>query len=406
MNEILFENFVDYLRERDDVLGLLLVGSRVFGMADTHSDIDVYIVVSGSQPELIGNEIRRVVRRDYRPMLRIDLSNQAILAFDDLRGFALIGSKFELTRFDFVHAELLFDKTDGRLTQLADAKRSLSEQEIELQLRRHLKQFIRCTCRSLQNNIEGNWGAARLDAAEASTHLISCLFALEGRVAPYHRYLQLELGDDELFKKVVLCAAADLDAQREVYARIRRGAVARGFGEDFEVWGHRNAGEVRSSANLIDARHWRRAFCRSKGALRSFFEAYRPLSGDCVEHQLKTHLELFVHVTYRSVICNVRNEDAPAMLYASDAIAPLIGCLMALEGRMSPLNRSLRQKLGNDELYDDILRFAQADIDTQRLFYGRIKQAAVAQGFGHVYDAWGGSKLAVLDRQDNQRGSV
>ncbi len=166
-----------------DVLGALLSGSRGKGFATTHSDYDVVIVVRD------GALNKCHTRYPFRYAASIDCIIHDLTGF---RSHTAFGSPEAWSRYDFAHMELLFDHT-GELPGLIEQKGRVPDEHREAVLRASLDAYINSLYRSLICVRNGNDLGARLEAAVSVSALLTFLFALEGRHAPFPGYLELEL---------------------------------------------------------------------------------------------------------------------------------------------------------------------------------------------------------------------
>jgi len=91
--------------------------------------------------------------------------------------------------------------------------------------------------------------AARLEAAEQIPPLLDAIFALHGRVRPYHKYLEWELTAHPLDKisswdKTQLLSAildilstAEVSSQQQIFNQMIELFTKEGYGDLFESWG-------------------------------------------------------------------------------------------------------------------------------------------------------------------------
>ena len=112
-----------------------------------------------------------------------------------------------------------------------------------------LDHYVNQLYRSLKNFRDGRPIAARLDAAEEVQPLLNALFALhDGRLRPFHKYLQWELetypldrlpwaSDVFLEKLPAILDSADPDLQREIFRKIETLFRAAGHDAIFDTWG-------------------------------------------------------------------------------------------------------------------------------------------------------------------------
>ena len=96
--------------------------------------------------------------------------------------------------------------------------------------------------RSLKNDEAGRVIAARLDAAESIPFLLTALFAFDGRVRPFNKWLDYEIQQRPL---ALPDAAARMDSllrrptaasQRRLFRDVERLARERGFDEAIDSW--------------------------------------------------------------------------------------------------------------------------------------------------------------------------
>ena len=96
----------------------------------------------------------------------------------------------EWDRYTLTHTEPVIDRT-GEIQRVIDEKGRLSDEEKKSIPPLALDAYMNSLYRGLKRPA-GIGG--RLHEAEAIGHLLTCLFALEGRVRPFHDYLEWELG--------------------------------------------------------------------------------------------------------------------------------------------------------------------------------------------------------------------
>ncbi|MEJ7566964.1 MAG: hypothetical protein WKF41_01745 [Gaiellaceae bacterium] len=109
-----YERLVERGRQDEDVLGLVLTGSRGRG-AFVHegSDWDVRLIVRDENAEAT-NE------RFFTPRgSRVEVAVFPLAAFERAGG---IGTPNEWDRYSYVHAQVVLDKLDGRIAEFAAEK--------------------------------------------------------------------------------------------------------------------------------------------------------------------------------------------------------------------------------------------------------------------------------------------
>ncbi len=241
------------LAERNDadhgegLLGLVLSGSAARGMATERSDLDIYVVLT--------DEAAR-----ERTTTRAAAVDEIPIALSELEHVPPFGSEGWWFRWSFAWAPTLLDRTGGQISEAAQRQATLSEDEADAVLITHdrLDGWINYAYRALKSDRDDRPLERRLDAAESVPWLLDVIFALAGRVRPYHKYLPWELrthplrdwpaavllpllertldGDAtairETFTRVQACCASIDTAQ----GRDRTRAMIADWGEELEVF--------------------------------------------------------------------------------------------------------------------------------------------------------------------------
>jgi hypothetical protein len=220
-----FEQLLAVARERDDVIGLYVFGSRGRDfMVDERSDWDVCVVLRDAAaeeafalefPSTHGNTVEIVPG-----------------TLDGMRGLT-----DEHWRYAAAHADVVLDKTGGELTQVVAELESLPAGTRDAVVRDALDGYINQTYRSLRYG-------TRLDAVEAVPYALRTIFALEDRVRPYNKYLEWELRHHPLADWTADALLPLLDrvlrgepvAQRELFNFIERLARREGVGDVVDSW--------------------------------------------------------------------------------------------------------------------------------------------------------------------------
>ena len=218
-----FQALLGRLQTDADVLGAFLSGSRGKGFATAHSDYDVVIVVRD------GALTRCEARYPFRYAAAIDCVLHDLTGF---RNHAAYGSPDAWDRYDFAHVELLFDHT-GDLPRLLEEKGRIPPEHQRELLRGSLDAYVNGLYRSLKCLRNASALGARLEAAVSISALLTFLFALEGRHAPFPGYLERELSryplehlplpSDMLLSLIDrVLVSADLEAQQALLERVDR----------------------------------------------------------------------------------------------------------------------------------------------------------------------------------------
>jgi hypothetical protein len=222
-----FERFLAEARASDEVLGLVLMGSRAADAYVTDaSDHDVLMIVRGD-PEPWHTPHGSPV--ETWPMT--------------LDGFRVHGlSEDAWNRPAFLEAKVIDDRLGGEITRLVEAKRTLLPAEARSLAHEAFGAYLNSLYRSLRNLEAGRTLEGRVDARECIGPLLTAIFAFEGRVRPFNKWLRHELavrpvrfeGLAALIEEVV--ADASPAAQRTVLRRVEPAAREAGHGDVIDDW--------------------------------------------------------------------------------------------------------------------------------------------------------------------------
>ena len=232
-----YEELVELARADEEIVGLILTGSRGRGFAVTeHSDWDVRLVV------------RDDVRDAYRKRLATPHGSGVevvVLSLSELEQAGSIGSSSAWDRYSYVDATIATD-SDGTIARLVAEKGSLEPDEARLLARAALDDYVNAYYRFAKNLRSGLPDEARLDAAESVPLLLDFVFAVHRRVRPFNRFLRWELqrrplpGDlwDEwtLFARLDALSTGELSAQQRTFREVEALARAHGLGDVLDAW--------------------------------------------------------------------------------------------------------------------------------------------------------------------------
>ena len=176
-----YRGVLDRAQADPNVLGVILSGSRVADEFVTpHSDFDCWLILNApdevSWPFIRGSGIETVTA--------------TLEQFDE---HARVGTATFWNRPSFLFARLEIDKRNGEIEALLDAKRRLALDEADALVHESAGAYINSLYRSLKNLRDGRALAGRLDAVESLSPLLTLVFALEGRVRPFSKWLAREL---------------------------------------------------------------------------------------------------------------------------------------------------------------------------------------------------------------------
>lgn len=220
-----FDELLAVARQRDDVLGLYVFGSRGRDfMVDDRSDWDTCVILT--------NAAARDAFAQEFPFGHGATVEVIASTLDQLRD-----SADEHWRYAAAHANVILDKTDGELTRVVAGLEFLLPGTRDSVVRDALDGFINQIYRSLRYG-------TRLDAVEAIPYALRAIFALEDRVRPYNKYLEWELRHhplagwtaDELLPLLERVLSGDPQPQRELFNRVEPVARREGFGAVIDGW--------------------------------------------------------------------------------------------------------------------------------------------------------------------------
>ena len=180
-----YDRFVAAARENPAVVGLILTGSRgrnAFVRPD--SDWDVRLVVTDAAFPDVADDLAT----GHGSPVEV-----AVFSLASVATMGGIGSGTEWDRYSYAHCQVVLDKLDGRIRELAAQQARLSTEEARDVAGKALDDYINSYYRALKNSTVRLDAEAHLDAAESIGPLLTALFAMHGRVRPFNKFLAWEL---------------------------------------------------------------------------------------------------------------------------------------------------------------------------------------------------------------------
>jgi hypothetical protein len=236
---VTYEALVDLARSDPGILGLILTGSRARDMfVMDQSDWDVRLVVHDE------------ARDDYRSRFATPHGAHVevvVLSLSELERAGEQGTETAWDRPSYVHAQVVVDRSGGRVSELVESKRSLSAEHARSVAAERLDDYVNSYYRSAKSHRLGLDLEARLDAAESIAPLLDFLFAVHRRVRPFNKHLRLELerepldGDAWAAKALLprlerVLSTGDLGEQQRLFRDAEKLARERGLGEVIDGW--------------------------------------------------------------------------------------------------------------------------------------------------------------------------
>ncbi len=237
--EATFSRLVEDARQDPAVLGAFVFGSRSrVGFAEDRSDYDVAVIVRDGSLEGLGFRDRW----PYRHGAPVEVVAATLSEF---RSHAEPGAESEWARYQYSHVRLLLDKT-GDIRRTLDEKSRIPPEAKDGIVRTTLDGYINFTYRSMRNRMIGLERAARLDAAESVPYLLTAIFAVDGRVRPFNKYVEWELREhplaeaawsaDRLLPRLDRVLTGELEDQQALFRDVDRVGRAHGLADVILAW--------------------------------------------------------------------------------------------------------------------------------------------------------------------------
>lgn len=232
-----FQEIIEEIKQDQNILAFWLDGSRGKGMETKNSDYDARMIVKDNVIEMY----KQKYQSKQNP--EIELS---VMTLYQLIEHAKYGTDMAWDRYNFAHLKVMFDRT-GQIQKIVDSKSKLSKQEQDIIIKNALGAFINQVYRLEKNIRDGNFIAAKFEAIEAISFFLEAIFALEGKVRPYNKYLVWELDNfplnkfpwkkGKLIEKLMLLIEKDqLHILHEFFVTIRPIFRKEGYNKEFDEW--------------------------------------------------------------------------------------------------------------------------------------------------------------------------
>jgi len=230
-----YDLFVQKAKDDDRILGVVLSGGRGKGAQTENSDYDVMLITTDDGFE--------GVKADYQKTEFVDSLPHSISEF---REYAKTGSRSQYDKYTFAHNQAIVDKT-GEIQKLVNEKGLIEPDQINRIVRDALGGYLNSLYRALKNLRDGDILAGHLDADETIPRILTFIFAIEGRVRPFNKFLEWELNNHPLSKLPIetkdflqkiekIISLADLEVQKEVLEMVKKMAVDSGYSDKIAEW--------------------------------------------------------------------------------------------------------------------------------------------------------------------------
>jgi hypothetical protein len=220
-------------RERPEVIGVLLTGSRGFGCEDAESDYDLSVVMTEDTCDA------EQEKYPHHPGHTYDV------VYTSLERLAKEAENPGWMIACYIYSKTLMDKT-GELTAILERMRRMDPEKARRETAGYLDAYLNSFYRAMKAAKRGNGLGNHLQAAESMHHLIRTLFFLHGLWPPYldrlqHQWEKLLKAPhmaETLPQKIErILKTADPTAQQALEAEIEALLRAEGYGEVFDDWG-------------------------------------------------------------------------------------------------------------------------------------------------------------------------
>ena len=222
----------------DNIVGFFLAGSRARGTQTEYSDWDVYLITKDG------------VADEYKVRFKQSILKPKVYSLSAFKSYAAVGSDTEWARYGFSYLTVQIDKLNGTIQRLVNDKASLFPDIAERLIDRSAGAFINAVYRSIKNHRDGRAAPSWLDAMETIPAFLTAVFALEGRLKPYNKYLEWELenhplkllniGSTELLEIIKQVGqTGDIAAQQKLLALLCDAYSERGYDDIIERWGNK-----------------------------------------------------------------------------------------------------------------------------------------------------------------------
>ena len=185
-----FQKIIAEVKKDKNILAFWVDGSRGKKMETKYSDYDAKMIVK--------DKVLQLYRRKYgnREKSQIEIG---VFTLDGLKKHAEYGTKMVWDRYNFAHLKPLFDRT-GKIKKIMREKARMPKKKQKVIINNALGAFINQVFRAEKNLRDGIKKAAKLEVIEGIPFFLEAIFALEGRVRPYNKYLEWELNKYPLTK--------------------------------------------------------------------------------------------------------------------------------------------------------------------------------------------------------------
>lgn len=235
----LAQKLKDFAVQDKRVLAFYISGSYAKNKLHADSDLDPVFIVQEDAQETVEQDL--VTLYD---LSGCDLCIYTKVEFYELSTSGTSGMGSD--RYDYAHLTVCVDKTGGEIQALIDKRGRLSQEETMYLGAGYLDGYINAFYRSFKSWRQSWTLAQHLEAAESVHYALAFLFAAEGRVKPFAKYLEWELQTHPLQLPMAaenllaminkILTTADIKQQMLFFESVCTYAAQAGFKDIIEAW--------------------------------------------------------------------------------------------------------------------------------------------------------------------------
>lgn len=238
-NKIIFKKIVEEAKKDSNILGLYLSGSRGKGKETKYSDYDVELVVKDN----IKDEYVKKYQEIQKSLKGISF---CVYSMSEFKTHADIGTKFEWDRPSFTYVKAIIDK-NKEIQKMIDNKSKIPKENLKKYVSGFLDGYINSVYRSIKCFRDNNILGSGLEAARSLNYFLIIIFAIEGRITPYYKYLEWELKEHPLNKFKInskeiisslmeILESGDIKTQQKLFIEIEKVSRKEGYSQVFDGW--------------------------------------------------------------------------------------------------------------------------------------------------------------------------
>jgi len=222
--------------EDENILGLLLTGSRGKDCANEYSDYDLILITK--------DEALEEIRKKYdRKLVDVDMP---IYSLSEFKEYAKWGSAEMWDRYDYAHIKILVDKI-GNLEELVYEKGYVPKEKQKEYIEFWIDGYINSAYRAIKCVRAGNKFGNHLLAVNSMLDILTLVFAMNGRHRPFPDYVETELEKYPLeilpwkpkdFLQMIrtVLETGDLKTQQTLLSGIEKQSREMGYGHMIDGW--------------------------------------------------------------------------------------------------------------------------------------------------------------------------